>query len=76
MKMKTNKSCYEVEYTNEDQDNLNSHENEIFSSEDLSQIQKILSFDNIEDINRTLSFYSDEKEEKIIFKFKELENFS
>ena len=69
-------NCIEVEYTNEDQDNLNSHENEIFSSEDLSQIQKILSFDNIEDINRTLSFYSDEKEEKIIIEFKELDNFS
>ena len=69
-------NCIEVEYTNEDQDNLNSHENEIFSSEDLSQIQKILSFDNIEDINRTLSFYSDEKEEKIIVEFKELDNFS
>ena len=69
-------NCIEVEYTNEDQDNLNSYENEIFSSEDLSQIQKILSFDNIEDINRTLSFYSDEKEEKIIVEFKELDNFS
>ena len=69
-------NCIEVEYTNEDQDNLNSHENEIFSSEDLSQIQKILSFDNIEDINRTLSFHSDEKEEKIIVEFKELANFS
>ena len=34
-------NCIEVEYTNEDQDNLNSHENEIFSSKDLSQIQKI-----------------------------------
>ena len=55
-------NCIEVEYTNEDQDNLNSHENEIFSSKDLSQIQKILNFDNIEDINRTQSFYSDEKE--------------
>ena len=69
-------NCIEVEYTNEDQDNLNSNENEIFSSEDLSQIQKILSFDNIEDINRTLSFHSDEKEEKIIIEFKELDNFS
>ncbi len=66
----------EVEYTNEDQDNLNSHENEIFSSEDLSQIQNILSFDNIEDINRKLSFHSDEKEEKIIIEFKELDNFT
>ena len=69
-------NCIEVEYTNEDQDNLNSHENEIFSSEDLSQIQKILSFDNIEDINRKLSFHSDEKEEKIIIEFKELDNFT
>ena len=69
-------NCIEVEYTNEDQDNLNSNKNEIFSSKDLSQIQKILSFDNIEDINRTQSFYSDEKEKKIILKFKELENFS
>ncbi len=69
-------NCIEVEYTNEDKDNLNSHENEIFSSEDLSQIQKILSVDNIEDINRTLSFHSDEKEEKIIVEFKELDNFS
>ena len=59
-----------------DQDNFNSYENEIFSSKDLSQIQKILSFDNIEDINRTLSFYSDEKEEKIIIESKELDNFS
>ena len=66
----------EVEFSNEDQDNLNSYENEIFSSKDLSQIQKILSFDNIEDINRTLSFHSDEKEEKIIIEFKELDNFS
>ena len=69
-------NCIEVEYTNEDQENLNSHENEIFSSEELSQIQKILSFDNIKDINRTQSFYSDEKEEKNILEFKELENFS
>ena len=69
-------NCIEVEYTNEDQDNLNSHENEIFSSKDLSQIQKILSFDNIENINRKLSFHSDEKEEKIIIEFNELDNFS
>jgi len=69
-------NCIEVEYTNEDQDNLNSHENEIFSSKDLSQIQKILSFDNIENINRKLSFHSDEKEEKIIIEFNELDNFT
>ena len=37
-------NCIEVEYTNEDQDNLNSHENEIFSSKDLSQIKKKLKF--------------------------------
>ena len=66
----------EVEFSNDDQDNFNSYENEIFSSKDLSQIQKILSFDNNEEINQTLKFYSDEKEEKIIIEYKELDNFS
>ena len=66
----------EVEFSNKKREDLNSYENEIFSSDDLSQIQKILSFDNIEDINQTLRFYSDEKEEKINLEFKELDNFS
>ena len=38
----------EVEFSNDDIENFNSYENQIFSSKDLSQIQKIFSFDNNE----------------------------
>ena len=48
----------------------------MFSSKDLSQIQKIFSFDNNEDTYQSLSFFSDKKEEKIIVEPKELENLS
>ena len=66
----------EVEFSNDDLDNLNSYENQMFSSKDLSQIQKIFSFDNNEDTYQSLSFFSDKKEEKIIVEPKELENLS
>ena len=66
----------EVEFLNDDQDNFNSYEHEIFSSKNLTQIQKNLSFDNKEDTYQNLMFYSDEKEERIIIEHKELNNFS
>ena len=66
----------EVEFSNDDLDNFNSYENQIFSSKDLSQIQKIFSFDNNEDTYKSISFFSDKKEEKIIIEPKELENLS
>ena len=66
-----NNNNIEVEFSIEKPDNLDSNENEIFSSEDLSRIQKTIGFNNFEDIDQTLSFHSDEKEEKINFDFKE-----
>ena len=66
----------EVEFSNDDLDNFNLYENQIFSSKDLSQIQKIFSFDNNEDTYQSISFFSDKKEEKIIIEPKELENLS
>ena len=66
----------EVEFSNDDLDNFNLYENQIFSSKDLSQIQKIFSFDNNEDTYKSISFFSDKKEEKIIIEPKELENLS
>ena len=66
----------EVEFSNDDLENFNSYENQIFSSKDLSQIQKIFSFDNNEDTYKSISFFSDKKEEKIIIEPKELENLS
>ena len=66
----------EVEFSNDDLENFNSYENQIFSSKDLSQIQKIFSFDNNEDTYQSISFFSDENEEKIIIEPKELVNLS
>ena len=56
----------EVEFSNDDLENFNSYENQIFSSKDLSQIQKIFSFDNNEDTYQSISFFQRKKKKKLL----------
>ena len=54
----------EVEFSIEKPDNLDSNENEIFSSEDLSQIQKTIGFNNFEDSEIWFFFNSDDPKKR------------
>ena len=66
----------EVEFSNVTFENLDSFENEIFLSKDLSQIQKISNFNYNEDTKKTLKFYSDEKKEPKITEYLESDDFN
>ncbi len=66
----------EVEFSNVTLENLDSFENEVFLSKDLSQIQKTSNFNNNEDTKKTLKFYSDEKKEARITEYIESDNFN
>ena len=66
----------EIEFSNDDQITLILMKMKFFLQKIYPQIQKIQVFDNNEQTYQSLSFHSDEKEERIIIEHKELDNFS